>query len=304
MDSPTFLDEVMRKLFFATTCLCAMPVSAEEDSRGYSFFMALGQQHLNYKEESSILPVKTSVDIDNPLLITGALYAINDKFLVALDAAATFAADTTTEQWEATSSSFGGTPLTSSVLQENQFKLQQTDTRLLLHYRMKDQWFAITGPAFHTSTFKRFAFVPGPDNATNIVDSQVVEESASEILWLAGVALESEQLKNSRTHYSVRVYTAIPLWREVENTLIPTHAFDDTGGQDWALEARYSYAVHPKIHIGAWGQYIVSYRDSQKTCIAYAGANSGACEMNQAQAELPESRFRGLGYGIELLWKL
>jgi hypothetical protein len=286
------------------TSFTSLAYAEADDQRGYSFFMALGQQRLHYEEKASILPVKTSVDVTNPLIITGALYAISDDLLVSLDAETTFAADTTTEKWKSTSDVFAGTPLTSSVLQEDQFKLQQSGTRLLGHYRLKDHWFVITGPAFHSQTFKRFGFQPGVDNATTIVNSQVIEESSSEILWQLGVALESEQLKDSKTHYSARLYTGIPLWRELDNTLVSSHTFDGTSGQDWTLEGRYSYAVHPKIHVGVWGQYIVSYRDSQKTCIAYAGANSGACGINQAQAELPESRFNGLGYGIELLWKL
>lgn len=295
----------MRKLIFAGACICACAAHATEaESRGFSFFMALGQQHLNYEETSGILPVETSVDVDNPMLITGALYALDDCWLFSLDATTTFAPDTTTEKWQATTDNFAGTPLTSSELQRNQFKLQQTDTRLLAHYRVHEQWFAITGPAFRTTTFKRFAFRAGPDNATTIIDGQVVDESTSEILWHVGVALESEQVRNSRSHYSLRLYGGVPVWREVENTLLTSHVFDDTNGYDLTLEARYSYAVHPHVHVGLWGQYIVSERDSQKSCTQNTGANSPVCGAGHSQVELPESSLRGLGYGIELLWKL
>jgi len=293
--------------FFALLLMSSLTSIAHAetgDPRGYSFFMALGQQRLHYEEKASTLPVKTSVDVTNPLIITGALYAVSDDLLISLDAEATFAADTTTEKWKATSNNFAGTPLTNNILQEDQFKLQQSGTRLLGHYRLQDHWFLITGPAFRSQTFKRFGFQAGVDNATNIMSSQVVEESSSEILWQLGVALESEQLKDSKTHYSARLYTGIPLWREVENTLITSHTFDSTSGQDWVLEGRYSYAVHPKIHVGVWGQYSLSTRGSQKTCIAALGGNSAACGVNQSQAELPKSELRGLGYGIELLWKL
>lgn len=286
------------------TSLTSLVHAEADDQRGYSFFMALGQQRLHYEEKASILPVKTAADVTNPLLITGALYAISDDLLVSLDAEATFAADTTTEQWKATSNNFAGTPLTSNVLQEDQFKLQQSGTRLLGHYRLQDHWFLITGPAFRSQTFKRFGFQAGVDNATNIMSSQVVEESSSEILWQLGLALESEQLKDSKTHYSARLYTGMPLWREVENTLITNHTFDATSGRDWVFEGRYSYAVHPKIHVGAWAQYSISERGSQKTCIDSPGGNSAACGVNQSQAELPKSELRGLGYGVELLWKL
>lgn len=284
--------------------MSAAAFGESEASRGYSFFMAIGQQKLNYSESPSILSVKTEVDATNPLLITGALYALSNNLLFSLDASTTFAADTTTEKWKATSATFGNTPLTNSLLQENQFKLQLTETKLLAHYRIRDHWFVITGPAFRSQTFKRFDFRPGPDNATNIPDNQVVEESASEILWQLGAALESEQLKDAKTHYSVRAYAAKPIWREVDNTLISSYTFDEAGGHDIVLEGRYSYAVHPQIHVGVWGQYLYSERDAQKTCINYSGANSSACGINRAQAELPESELKAISYGVELLWKL
>lgn len=292
-----------RVFLIAALALIATPGFAEDD-RGYSFFMALGQQHVTYKEEPSILPVKTDVSVTNPLIITGALYPVTADLLVSLDAETTFAADTTTEQWKATGAQFAGTALTNSTLQENQFKLQQTGTRLLAHYRLHKKWFVLTGPAFRTQTFKRFSFEPGPDNATTVLENQVVEESSSEILWQLGAALESEQLRDSRVHYGFRFYTAVPLWREVENTLIPGRTFPEKSGQDWTLEGRYSFAVFPNVHVGAWAQYSLSKRDSQKACVPFAGSNNPICGMNQAQAELPKSELRSGAYGLEVLWKL
>ena len=291
-------------MLVALALLNSVASGEERGDRGYSFFMAIGQQKLNYQETPKILPAKTEVDVTNPLLITGALYALNDSLLFSLDASTTFVADITTEKWKATAATFGNSPLTSSLLQENQFKLQLTETKLLAHYRLHEHWFAITGPAFRSQTFKRFDFQPGPDNATHIPANQVVEESASEILWQLGAALESEQLKNKEAHYSVRAYAAKPLWREIDNTLISSHTFDDTGGYDVAIEGRYSYALDSRMHVGVWGQYLYSERDAQKTCINYSGANSSACGVNRAQAELPESELKGVSYGIELLWKL
>ena len=96
------------------------------------------------------------------------------------------------------------------------------------------------------------------------------------------------------THYSARLYMGKPIWREVDNTALPNKTFNGTGGYDMTLEGRYSYAVLPNVHLGLWGQYSYSKRDSETTTIN-GGAN---------RAELPESTLAGFAYGLEMLWKL
>lgn len=172
--------------------------------------------------------------------------------------------------------------------------MQQSNTQLLGYYRLYEHGFFITGPAFRSQTFKRYGFSNGPDNATTIPANQVVEESSSEILWQLGVALESEQLRNSKSHYSTRFYTAKPVWREVENTALPDKTFSGNGGYDVTLEGRYSYAVLPVIQLGGWAQYSYSKRNGEIIAI-----NDGA-----HHAELPDSVLTGFAYGLELLWKL
>ena len=294
------------QLSLACLLACVSLPSHAEDNRGYSYFMGLSKQTLSYQETASILPIKTHAAISSPLLVTGGLFPMTANVLLSLDAASTFAGQGTTETWSATSSTLQGAPLSNATLQTNQFKLQQTRTNLLVHYRLGGQWFGIAGPAFHSQTFKRYSFQAGPDNATNIIAGQVIDESSSEIQLQLGIAFESENLRYTASHTALRLYVAKPLWRSVENTLVPNATFAGTSGFDAVVEGRYSLAVRDKLHIGFWAQYLRSVRGSDKQCIADASRNGnvGVCGVNRSQAELPKSTLTSQAYGLELLWKI
>jgi hypothetical protein len=257
------------------------------DERGFSYFLGLGRHSVTYEERPSIVPAVSRAKASSPLLITGALYAVDAHNLLSLDSEATFAPGTTTERWTATASSIAGTPLTSSLLQTNRFSLQQTTTRLLWHYRLRDAFFVMGGPSFHSSSFKRFGFAAGPDNAVAL-PAGTIEETVSEALLNVGVSLESERVRQVGHHYGLRASLGLPMWRRVQNTGFPNQSFDGTAGWDLSLAGRYSIALRPNIHLGAWGQWVHSER---------------AREV-RGSIELPRSEAQSMSYGVELLWKL
>ncbi len=285
---------------------------AASDERGFSYFLGVGTQSIEYQEKASTMPLSTDVDVSNPILISGALYALSQNVLFSIDSETTFAANADTETWTANSNEFYGSTLESRVLQTNEFTLQQQDTRIFMHYRLKDHLFLIGGPSMRSQTFKRFAFSAGPDDAVEIIAGQVIEESSSEVLGRVGIALESEQLSNKDTHYGVRFFLGKPLWREVTNTALPAATFDEKGGLDVAIEARYSFAVLENIHLGAWLQIMQSDRDGQKKCVADPSPDAQGDITNECDAinpaltlgELPESGTRSASLGVEALWKL
>lgn len=262
--------------------------TAPADERGFSYFMGIGAQRLTYREKPSIVPAESRAQVTNPLLITGAVYAVNADTLLALDSEATFAPGTVTERWTATASTIGGNPVNDPVLQTNRFSLNETNTRLLLHYRLRQQWFVVGGPAFHSQSFKRFGFQAGADNLVSLPADRTVEESVSEVLLHAGLAIESERVRNSRHHYSLRATLGVPVWRKLENTAFPNQTFSGTGGHDLNLAARYSHAVVPNVHVGLWGQWSHALRKAQTS----------------GNMEVPKSTLSGVAGGIELLWKL
>lgn len=255
--------------------------------QGFSYFMGLGQLNSTYQESISILPVKSKAQSSNLILITGALYVLNEDYMLSLDSLSTFYPGTTTESWNSTSPTFNGINLTSSILQQNSFSLSVSNTLLALHKRIDGDWFLFGGPSFGTNSFKRYAFVQGPDKAVAITNA-TVEESSSEVLANFGIALESAQVRNAPSHYSLRASVAAPLWRQLQNTSYPSQIFSSAKGYDIAVEGRYSWAIHQKVHLGTWLRLARAYRGNQIT----------------GKLEMPANTLTSAGYGLELLWKL
>jgi hypothetical protein len=276
----------------AGLALCAAsagtPAQPANDERGFSYFMGLGAQRITYRELPRTVPVKSEATVTNPLLITGAVYALHADALMSLDSESTFAPGTVTERWTATVPVINNVTLTDRVVQTNRFSLSESTTRLLLHYRVFDKWFGVAGPSFHSQSFKRFGFATSADNVVTLPADRTVDESASEVLLHAGLALESESVRNRGHHYSVRATIGRPVWRRLENTAFPSAKFSGTGGYELSLAGRYSLAVLPNVHLGLWGQALHSQRSSEVS----------------GNVELPKSSLRSLSAGIELLWKL
>ena len=285
----------LRFCAFVGILLCSNLAVAENmtggdlPEQGFSYFMGLGQIQTRYQESPSILPVKSTVKSSSLILISGALYALNRDFLFSMDNLTTFYPGTSTESWNATGPTFNGVNLTSPLLQQNSFSLSQSSTQLLLHYRVKGQWFVIGGPSFVSHSFKRYSFVIGPDKAVSTPSSTTVEESSNEVLLNMGVELESEQVLNQPDHYGLRLSVGLPVWRRLQNTSVPQYNFTSARGYDLSLDGRYSWAIRKDVQIGAWGRLSTSYRGNQTI---------------GTTIEMPSSRLDSLGYGLELLWKL
>lgn len=259
---------------------------------GFSYLMGLGRQDFRYRETGSTLPFRSDVRSGGPLLVTGALYELDGGQQFSLDTESTFYPGRGTERWESTSPVFNGVTLSDPLLQSNGFSLRQTHTQLSGHWPLAG-WgapgYASAGLAMRTQSFKRFAFVVGPDNAVSVPAGATVEESTSEVLASVGWALESGPLRGQASHYGLRVAVGVPVWRRVENTSQPQASFDGNAGWDLALEGRYSVAVMRHVHLGAWGKWSSARRGRQ---------------TQGTTLELPASRLDSLAAGLELLWKL
>lgn len=275
----------------AQTTAPSAPPSAADAARadkGFSYFMGIARQENRYTETGSILPFQSEARGGTPMLLSGALYALSDRVLLSLDNETTFYPDRSTETWRATAATFNGQVLTNPVLQTNGFSLQQSKTQLLGHYRVRGAWFGVAGAALRTQSFKRFSFLPGPDNAVATPSNTTVEESIAEVMLNAGVAVESEQVRGQANHYSLRATLGVPVWRRLTNTTAPQAAFNGKSGFDATVEGRYSWAVSPYIHLGVWGSYSMLRRGQQTL----------------GNLEMPRARLDTLGYGVEALWKL
>jgi len=268
--------------------------AAAEEFRdiGFSYFLGLGGQTASYHEYSSSQPVRSKATTTSPLIVNGALYAVNHDLLFSLGNETTFAPGSTTETWTATSTSLDGHVLTDPTVQRNGFNLTQNTSQLLGYYRVTGHWFAVAGPALHTQTFKRYSFVPGVDDVVAVPTDRTIEESTNEIVANLGVALDSARVRGESMHYGLRAVLGLPVWSRTNNTEYPGVNFKSQSGYDLSLEGRLSWAIFNDIHAGLWGQWMTSER------------HRSDIDSTSGTLELPENRLTSLSYGIELLWKL
>lgn len=261
--------------------------TAVSDS-GYSYFIGLARYELRYREYVDALPIQSNAKASNALLVAGTLFPINEDWLVSLDSASTLLPGRSSEIWTATADTLNGTRLTSRVLQTNRFSLSENSTQILGHYRVRGPIFGMGGMALRNQSFKRFSFVAGPDNLVATPSGTTVEESITEVMLMAGAALESEVVRGQPRHYSLRAMLGVPVWRRLTNTQSPELEFNRSSGFDFILEGRYSWAVSQRIHLGGWGRFLHSNRARQSI----------------GNFEAPKSQYSGFGYGVEAIWKL
>jgi len=278
---------IQAKLLSAALALAAGQAMAADG--GFSYVMGIGGQSFRYEEKTAGLPVNSVGRSSGPLLVTGALYELPGGHMFSLDNETTFYPGRGSETWRSRSDVFNGVALSNRELQRNAFSLRQSHTQLGGHWRLSPTWFASGGVALRTLSFKRYSFVIGPDAAVVTPTSTTVEETMSEVMGSAGLALESGPLRGRDVHYGLRFSLGVPLWRRVDNTSQPLATFKGTRGWDVAVEGRYSRAVLSNVHLGTWGKWAMSQRGVQTL---------------GSTLELPTSRMYSLAAGVELLWKL
>ena len=282
-------------LYFSTLAaalLSALTLTAGQAAAadgGFSYVMGIGRQDFRHEEKAVGLPVNSVGRSGGPLLVAGALYELPGGHLFSLDNETTFYPGRGSEIWRSRSDTFNSVSLSNRELQRNGFSLRQSYTQLAGHWRLAKPWLVSGGLALRTLSFKRYSFVIGPDAAVATPANTTVEETASEVMGTLGVMLESGPLRGQEVHYGLRASVGVPLWRRVENTSQPQALFKGTNGWDTALEGRYSRAVMPNVHVGAWGKWAFSKRGVQTL---------------GPLLELPDSRTQSLAAGLELLWKL
>ncbi|MGY0197593.1 hypothetical protein ACWA7J_21210 [Leptothrix sp. BB-4] len=272
-----------------------LPVRATTPESGYSYFVGVARQRLSYEEFVTARPVRSKAVVNNPLLVSGALYALTPDLLFALDNETSFAPSSGQERWTApvgTSFPNGSLPAivtTVPTVQTNGVRISDSTTRLLGEFRLQGPWFVHAGPAFHSQSFRRFSFVAGADQAVDVATGQTIEETAAELLWHLGMGYETERVRATPLHLGLRLGMAVPVWRKVENTAHPGVVFGRTrGGYDLGIEGRASVAVVDHVHLGVWGRLQTSRRPIDR----------------QGNLELPRTRQGNGSFGVEFLWKL
>lgn len=262
---------------------------------GYSFF-TVGLENVTYKEYYG--GTESSVNISNPVLNSGGLYYINDKFDFSIDALASFSPQGSTEDWHHN----GG------LIQTNQLEYLKTATNILLHYKLTDAWRVIGGPALTYQTYTRYDLKThnGYDNSAFY---GTWEETSTDIFVDLGLAYDKGSLQSdSKWRVSGRAVVGVPIWSVTQNTRFPDNSFTDLGVRA-TLEGSLSYEVMQGLHVGWYAMLGYEKRfesDSQsvqyETCVTMVDGVCTERETVSGMATLPEADTFTFSTGLQALW--
>ncbi|MFB9934725.1 hypothetical protein ACFFLZ_12550 [Photobacterium aphoticum] len=268
-------------------------VAAETPDYGYSY-LTMGVENITYQEAflgsgGAVSDVTTS----SPVLNTGGLYYVNDKFDFSIDALATFTPLGATERWEDNQ---------GKAYQQNQFEYLRTSTNILVHYKWRDDVRVVFGPSLTYQTYKRYG-LKGLNGYQNPVfrEGDTWEEKSTDIFMDAGIAYDSGTLFNAeKWRVSGRWIAGIPIWSVTENTKFENVSFDDFGFRT-SLEATLSYEVMKGLHLGWFVMLGYEFRaESDPQTVSFIDSEG---EWQQGTAWLPEAKTYTFNTGIQALWK-
>ena len=268
---------------------------SSKDSYGYSYF-TVGIENVTYQEYFGGLT--SEVTVTNPVLNTGGLYYINDKYDFSIDALASFSPQNGTEDWTNN----------GSVIQNNQLEYLKTATNIQLHYKVNDRWRIIGGPSLTYQTFTRY----GVKNHTadgNKFFYGTWEETSTDIFLDVGIAYDDGTLyRDDKWHVSGKATFGLPVWSVTSNTQFSDTDFYDFGFRT-ALEGTVSYEVAPGFHLGWYAMLGYEKRfesDPETVTTSYCNTMvDGKCtEMitENKKATLPEADTYTFSTGLQALW--
>lgn len=274
----------------ALICLSSMPLLAAEpqDSElqgGFSYFTT-GFEHVSYQEE--IPGMSSSVAVLSPVINTGALYDLNEKWGFSLDAFSTFSSSNCLETWKNK----------NGLSQTNQFQYNKTATNVLLHYKITPAWRIVMGPSFTYQTYKRFQRKSFQPNNPTFVGTW--EENSSDIFLDAGIAYNSDSLySDERWHSYFKATAGLPLWSATRNTAIDNVTFNDFSIRATA-EGGIAYQLVKGVNLGWYLQLGFEKRFQEGPQFWRIDDNTG----KPLYVTLPAAETLSISSGLQLLWQL
>jgi len=261
---------------------------AEEANTGDYAYFILGVENVQYQE--TIGTSHSSVNGASPIISTGSLTVVNDRWDFSIDAISTFAAGTHMETWREDS---------QGQFLQNRFSFNGVSTNVLVQYKYTPNFRLVFGPGFSSNTFKRWDARIQNENI-NIFNG-LYEEALAEIYLDAGVAFEKGRVHQDSWHVGARFTAGLPLWRYMENTAFPDAELSDTGGYRTSLEGTASYRVIKGLQVGLYGRYLHIFRDEGTVRWTDATGVLGTTG-EQRVVTFPEATTDILAIGLQLLW--
>ncbi|PWI32974.1 hypothetical protein DI392_11705 [Vibrio albus] len=272
-------------LFFSSV---AQSYEIEEDY-GYSYF-TVGMENVTYEESYS--GITSSVTTTSPILNTGGLFHVNDKFDFSMDAMATFSPSESTEAWKDSS---------GALMQENSYDYSNAETRVLLHYKYTPEWRILVGSSFRYQSYTRSDLrgINGYNNPV-FLEGSTWKESSTDVTLDAGVSYDNGSLSgDNKLRTSFKFVAGIPVWSCTENTRLSGGDFSYFGYHTM-LEGNISYEMIKGLYLGWYINMKYEKRfESDSESVTYRDSSNN---LVSALAVLPESDTYGFSTGLQALW--
>ena len=310
---------MIKKTALLMLAVCSSGAVAEEtemsmldrnikDHYGYSY-MTFGVENVTYQESySASTGAHSDVTVTSPILNTGSLSRINDKFDFSIDALATFSPNHSIETWKDNS---GATTLT------NELEYMRVSTNVMLHYKLTPVWRVITGPSLTYQTYTRSDrddySIDGSDGLSDEEKESIInasfregdtwEENSTDIFWDVGFAYDPGTLfTSSKWHKQLKVAVGMPLWSETENSRFSGTTFNAEGYRAY-IDGSISYEVMEGIHLGWYLSYSYQRRyASDYEEVTYLSVYGDV--VDNKSIILPDADTYYLSTGLQVLWKL
>ncbi|PML78979.1 hypothetical protein [Enterovibrio norvegicus] len=284
----------MKKAVLASTVTFAVAsgfapqvIAAEKEAKGgYSYFRG-GFEHVTYDEKYP--NIESSVTVMSPVINTGGLYYVNEKFDFSLEALATFSPGSAEEEWHDA----------AGLMQTNKYQYLRASTNALLHYKMTPEWRVVAGPAFSYQTHKRY----GKESFRELPEGQhefftnTWEETSTDIFLDMGIVYDTGTLHNaSPWQYQFRAIVGVPVWSYTTNTAagLEDQTFYETGYRG-SMEAGVSYRVYPGVSIGGFVTATYENRSESDSVVI-------TVDDKRYSAVVPEGDTMHYSAGVQLLW--
>ncbi|MBL4865033.1 MAG: hypothetical protein JKY67_01500 [Pseudomonadales bacterium] len=244
---------------------------------GYSY-LGVSTEHLYYSEQYVIqgLAFRTSVSVDSPVLVSGGLHDINEKFSFSINVSSTLSPGDVEEKLLFDDQAIVDINGTDNV-HVNKYSVAMAKTQTLLHYRLTPKFEILAGVGFDLHIFKRFGWSTQLQERSVVVDgvtvqslviltsdtearllelpTGAVEQTIFSMDGLLGVGYDSGNITDNDWRFYGTALVGKSLIRTIENTLYPDVQFEGTGGSRYSTNFGVSHKIFKGAHFGVEGYY-------------------------------------------------
>ena len=287
----------MKKLILlSATAVLLLAGNNERNFDGYSYF-AFGVEHFEYTEKfiyqvkntfvgdngkvytsGSSVAVKSKLDINQPVYLSGGLIKFNEKWDLSMDFSSTLKPNETTEEWLDRGD--------DSVITSNYATIMSNSMKFLMHYKFTNLHRLTFGFSYYLNIFKRYN---NPENAS--VSTYLVEETTSSLVLNLGYWFESSTAAKEGFRIKFNIEGGVPVYENVTNTAAPSITFKKASGFNISSGLSIGYTLFKGVEANLFTNYYYMYRDGETK------------HIGNTTYIWPTNITQNLQGGLQIVWK-